>query len=170
MQHFRHLHNHSMCTVHVTPSSSPAASGPCRQSQTRRHARVHRKTTSRRRRSTHVQQPPSHSQLTSRCYGCGYRKHGLGPAAATGTKSGNTGTDLLRSERHPGFPDIRPPQTETLFHTYSQFSTVSDIPAKPTEEERTTEAKLQDLLEKVRSSPRPKDFGSHLFRCLERPY
>ncbi|KAK0378618.1 vesicle transport V-SNARE protein [Colletotrichum limetticola] len=75
-------------------------------------------------------------------------KHRLGPAAATGKKSRNTGTIFLRSERHPGFPDIRPPQTETLFHTYSQFSTVSDIPAKPTEEERTTEAKLQDLLEK----------------------
>ncbi|KAK1844946.1 vesicle transport v-snare protein [Colletotrichum chrysophilum] len=49
----------------------------------------------------------------------------------------------------PGFPDIRvAAQTETLFHTYSQFSTVSDIPAKPTEDERTTEAKLQDLLER----------------------
>lgn len=82
-------------------------------------------------------------------------------AAATG----NTGWAQLRQQARS-----LETQTETLFHTYSQFSTVSDIPAKPTEEERTTEAKLQDLLEKVRSSPRPKDFGSHLFRCLERPY
>ncbi|KAI0136994.1 vesicle transport V-SNARE protein [Xylariales sp. AK1849] len=39
-------------------------------------------------------------------------------------------------------------QTETLFHTYSQFSQVSDIPPKPTAEEREAEAKLGDLLEK----------------------
>lgn len=158
-----------MCTVHVTPSSSPAASGPCRQSQTRGHARVHRKTTSRRRRSTNAQQPPSHTQSNRGAM-----------AAATGNtgwaqlrqqaRSLETQVRYIRSERHPGFPDIRPPQTETLFHTYSQFSTVSDIPAKPTEEERTTEAKLQDLLEKVRSSPCSKDLGSDLLRCLERPY
>ncbi|KAK4201274.1 putative golgi SNAP receptor complex member 1 [Triangularia verruculosa] len=39
-------------------------------------------------------------------------------------------------------------QTETYLHTYSQFSTQSNIPPKPTEEERSTEAKLQELLEK----------------------
>jgi len=39
-------------------------------------------------------------------------------------------------------------QTETLFHTYSQFSTQSNIPPKPTEEERNTEAKLQELLDR----------------------
>ncbi|KAL7629348.1 protein transport protein gos1 [Parahypoxylon ruwenzoriense] len=39
-------------------------------------------------------------------------------------------------------------QTETLFHTYSQFSTVSNIPAKPTKEERETEAKLEEILDK----------------------
>ncbi|KAK3330372.1 hypothetical protein B0H66DRAFT_59312 [Apodospora peruviana] len=37
-------------------------------------------------------------------------------------------------------------QTETLFHTYSQFSTQANIPPKPTEEERSTETKLQELL------------------------
>ncbi|KAK3383374.1 hypothetical protein B0T24DRAFT_46210 [Lasiosphaeria ovina] len=42
-------------------------------------------------------------------------------------------------------------QTETLFHTYSQFSTQPNIPPKPTEEERATEAKLQELLEKRES-------------------
>jgi Golgi SNAP receptor complex protein 1 len=40
-------------------------------------------------------------------------------------------------------------QTETLFHTYSQFASVPNIPAKPTEEEGQTESKIQDLLEKV---------------------
>jgi hypothetical protein len=40
-------------------------------------------------------------------------------------------------------------QTETLFHTYSQFASVSNIPAKPTEDERQTESKTQDVLEKV---------------------
>ncbi len=36
-----------------------------------------------------------------------------------------------------------------LFHTYSQFSTVPNLPPKPTEEERETEEKLQEILEKV---------------------
>ncbi|KAK4227226.1 putative golgi SNAP receptor complex member 1 [Podospora fimiseda] len=39
-------------------------------------------------------------------------------------------------------------QTETYLHTYSQFSNQTNIPLKPTEEERSTEAKLQELLEK----------------------
>ncbi|KAH8809768.1 hypothetical protein F5882DRAFT_390623 [Hyaloscypha sp. PMI_1271] len=39
-------------------------------------------------------------------------------------------------------------QTETLFHTYSQFASVPNIPAKSSEDERSTESKLQDLLEK----------------------
>ncbi|KAF5661009.1 vesicle transport v-snare [Fusarium heterosporum] len=39
-------------------------------------------------------------------------------------------------------------QTENLFHTYSQFSTAPNIPPKPTNEERETEKKLQELLEK----------------------
>ncbi|KAK2023219.1 vesicle transport V-SNARE protein [Colletotrichum zoysiae] len=52
-------------------------------------------------------------------------------------------------------------QTETLFHTYSQFSTVADIPARPTEEERTTEKKLQELLEKR------ENVISQLYRLLD---
>ena len=36
-----------------------------------------------------------------------------------------------------------------MFHTYSQFSTVSNIPPKPTAEERETEARLEELFEKV---------------------
>ncbi|KAL3306367.1 vesicle transport V-SNARE protein [Colletotrichum asianum] len=53
---------------------------------------------------------------------------------------------LLETRAGPSYGNRR--ETETLFHTYSQFSTVSDIPAKPTEDERTTEAKLQDLLDR----------------------
>ncbi|KAK9439117.1 Golgi SNAP receptor complex, subunit 1 [Metarhizium brunneum] len=39
-------------------------------------------------------------------------------------------------------------QTENLFHTYSQFSSAINIPPKPSEEERNTEAKIEELLEK----------------------
>jgi len=39
-------------------------------------------------------------------------------------------------------------QTATLFHTYSQFSAAADLPPKPTDEERETEEKLEELLEK----------------------
>jgi len=51
--------------------------------------------------------------------------------------------------------DLMKRQTETLFHTYSQFASAASIPAKPTEDEIQTEAKLQDILEKVR-------WGNHL--------
>lgn len=57
--------------------------------------------------------------------------------------SGSTGWAQLRQQARS-----LESQTETLFHTYSQFSTAPNIPAKPTEEERETEAKLQELLEK----------------------
>lgn len=40
-------------------------------------------------------------------------------------------------------------QTESLFHTYSQFSNVPNIPVKPSEDERQTESKLQDILDRV---------------------
>ena len=36
-----------------------------------------------------------------------------------------------------------------LFHTYSQFAAVPNIPPKPTEEEKQTESKIQEILEKV---------------------
>jgi len=39
-------------------------------------------------------------------------------------------------------------QTETLFHTYSQFASVPNIPPKPPEDERQTESKLQEILDK----------------------
>ncbi|KAL2131249.1 hypothetical protein VTI74DRAFT_5375 [Chaetomium olivicolor] len=39
-------------------------------------------------------------------------------------------------------------QTETYLQTYSQFSTQSNIPPKPTPEEKNAEAKVQELLDK----------------------
>ncbi|KAK8193274.1 hypothetical protein HDK77DRAFT_461330 [Phyllosticta capitalensis] len=39
-------------------------------------------------------------------------------------------------------------QTESLFHTYSQFASMTSIPAKPTEEELRTESQIRELLEK----------------------
>ncbi|KAG5928487.1 hypothetical protein E4U42_000559 [Claviceps africana] len=39
-------------------------------------------------------------------------------------------------------------QTESLFHTYAQFSSAASIPPKPTEQERTTETKIEELLDK----------------------
>lgn len=38
-------------------------------------------------------------------------------------------------------------QTETLFHTYSQFSSSANIPAKPSEEELRIETRLHEVLE-----------------------
>ncbi|AEO65706.1 uncharacterized protein THITE_2112971 [Thermothielavioides terrestris NRRL 8126] len=42
-------------------------------------------------------------------------------------------------------------QTETSLQTYSQFSTQANIPAKPTEEEKNAEARVQELLDKRES-------------------
>ena len=39
-------------------------------------------------------------------------------------------------------------QTESLFHTYSQFSSASNLPETTSEEEQRNEAEIQDLLEK----------------------
>ncbi|KAF4985354.1 hypothetical protein FDECE_16622 [Fusarium decemcellulare] len=57
--------------------------------------------------------------------------------------SGNAGWGQLRQQAR-----TLETQTENLFHTYSQFSAAANIPAKPTEEERNTEKKLEELLEK----------------------
>jgi hypothetical protein len=40
-------------------------------------------------------------------------------------------------------------QTETLFHKYSQYASMSNLPQKPSEEEQRTEAQIQELLDKV---------------------
>ncbi|KAF2796158.1 V-snare-domain-containing protein [Melanomma pulvis-pyrius CBS 109.77] len=39
-------------------------------------------------------------------------------------------------------------QTEALFHTYSQYASMTNVPIKPSEEEQRTESQLQDILEK----------------------
>lgn len=44
-------------------------------------------------------------------------------------------------------------QTESLFHTYSQYASKSDLEPQPSEEERRTEEQLNDILEKVLPSP-----------------
>ncbi|KZF22275.1 V-snare-domain-containing protein [Xylona heveae TC161] len=42
-------------------------------------------------------------------------------------------------------------QTETLFHTYSQYASVPNIPPKPTEDERKIESQLEEVFEKRES-------------------
>ncbi|KAK4636049.1 Golgi SNAP receptor complex member 1 [Fulvia fulva] len=39
-------------------------------------------------------------------------------------------------------------QTETLFHTYAQFASKTDLEAKPSDDERRTEEQLNEVLEK----------------------
>ncbi|KAH8675841.1 vesicle transport V-SNARE protein [Xylariales sp. PMI_506] len=59
------------------------------------------------------------------------------------TQTGNQGWAQLRQQARS-----LESQTETLFHTYSQFSQLSNLPPKPTLEERDTEAKLEEILQK----------------------
>ncbi|EEA20554.1 protein transport protein gos1 [Talaromyces marneffei ATCC 18224] len=42
-------------------------------------------------------------------------------------------------------------QTEALFHTYSQYASMSQLPPKPSEEEQRIESQIQSLLEKRES-------------------
>ncbi|KAI9761403.1 MAG: Mitochondrial ATPase complex subunit atp10 [Chaenotheca gracillima] len=39
-------------------------------------------------------------------------------------------------------------QTETLFHSYSQYASMTSLPSKPSEEEQKIESQLQDILER----------------------
>lgn len=39
-------------------------------------------------------------------------------------------------------------QTETLFHTYSQFASTPNLPSKPSEDEQQHEVEIEELLEK----------------------
>ncbi|KAK7952471.1 uncharacterized protein PG986_008199 [Apiospora aurea] len=61
---------------------------------------------------------------------------------------------MAASAGNPGWAQLRQQaralesQTETLFHTYSQYAQVTNIPPKPTPEERETEAKLEDVIER----------------------
>ena len=45
-----------------------------------------------------------------------------------------------------------PSQTDSLFHTYSQYAASSHLPPKPSEEEQKTEKQILELLEKVNLS------------------
>lgn len=56
-------------------------------------------------------------------------------------------------------------QTEGYFHKYSQFAAVSNVPSKPTEDEKETEATIQDLLEKVRKIYIRKDCTVAVYQC-----
>ncbi|KAL9116744.1 MAG: hypothetical protein Q9187_006731 [Circinaria calcarea] len=42
-------------------------------------------------------------------------------------------------------------QAEALFHTYSQYAATSNIPSKPSEDEKRTEAQIEDILERRES-------------------
>lgn len=55
-----------------------------------------------------------------------------------------TAAHLTRLHTRPANEEC---QTETLFHTYSQFGSTPNIPAKPSEEELRVETRLQEILE-----------------------
>ncbi|KAK3934781.1 putative vesicle transport v-snare protein [Diplogelasinospora grovesii] len=63
-------------------------------------------------------------------------------AMATRTATGSGWAQLRQNAR------MLETQTESLLQTYSQFSTVANIPAKPTEDEKQTEARLEELLQR----------------------
>lgn len=47
-------------------------------------------------------------------------------------------------------------QTETLFHTYAQYASKTDIEPQPSEDEQRTGEQLNDILEKVSNSHQPR--------------
>lgn len=48
-------------------------------------------------------------------------------------------------------------QTESLFHTYAQYASKTDLEAQPSEEEKRTEEQLNEILEKVSRAIRPRE-------------
>jgi hypothetical protein len=42
-------------------------------------------------------------------------------------------------------------KTESLFHTYSQYASMTHLPSNPSEEELRIETQINDILEKARS-------------------
>lgn len=79
----------------------------------------------------------------SLCYGVYRRRVGASaPASASPRATGRCLAHPAQSSPDPS------PQTETLFHTYSQFAAAPNIPQKPSEDELKTETNLQELLEK----------------------
>ena len=77
----------------------------------------------------------------------------MGAIAPTSTCTGTPGTPYNFTELAAVTISSPGTQTESLFHTYSQFANAPDIPAKPSEDETRTDAQLQELLEKVRHAP-----------------
>lgn len=49
-------------------------------------------------------------------------------------------------------------QTESLFHTYAQFASKTDLDPQPTDDERRTDEQLNEILEKVL----PRSFCSYV--------
>ena len=72
----------------------------------------------------------------------------MGTTAPAGKVSGNAGWSINQRKQSIS-TDFLPMQTETLFHTYSQYASMTNIPAKPSEEEERTENQLNEILEKV---------------------
>ena len=46
-------------------------------------------------------------------------------------------------------------QTESLFYTYAQFGSKTDLEPKPSDDEAKTEAQLNEILDKVHSHSKP---------------
>ena len=46
-------------------------------------------------------------------------------------------------------------KTESLFHTYAQFGSKTDLEPKPSDDEAKTEAQLNEILDKVNSHSKP---------------
>ncbi|CEJ85990.1 Putative Golgi SNAP receptor complex member 1 [[Torrubiella] hemipterigena] len=61
--------------------------------------------------------------------------------------TGNAGWAQLRQQAR-----TLESQTESMFHTYSQFSSAAKVSPKPTEEETEAETKIEELLEKREST------------------
>lgn len=85
----------------------------------------------------------------------------LGPSPAAGTGTGDTG-------EHPTAAQgalnqiLRKFKTESLFHTYAQFGSKTDLEPKPSDDEAKTEAQLNEILDKVNSLENPPSLE---YRC-----
>ena len=89
----------------------------------------------------------------------------MGAIAPTSTRTRTSGTSCNITELAAVTTSSLRIQTESLFHTYSQFANAPDIPAKPSEDETRTDAQLQELLEKVHHAP-PSQKHTMLIRSL----
>ncbi|PFH56108.1 hypothetical protein XA68_17060 [Ophiocordyceps unilateralis] len=65
-------------------------------------------------------------------------------SSSTATPSGSASWAQLRQQAR-----TLETQTESLFHTYAQFSSAANVPPKPTDEEHQTESDIEELLDKL---------------------